>query len=186
MLLLWLAGDASSLVGALFANLVPIILTIVVYFFLSDFVLLGQYAYYKVKNAHKASALRRRGVSSSVSAPASHERRHEDGPPTDSRTPLLHEATQNSMGENQTANDRETRDPMVDVLRNNEPKSVWASNTLAVLAVCLVGTMGWVIAYENGLWTPAPLDSDLPEPDKAGISAVAEFSGYLSAVFYLG
>lgn len=166
-----------SLVGALFANLVPIILTIVVYFFLSDWVLLGQCAYYKLKTARSIS----RRVPPSVTESGSHEQEHQ----ADFRTPLLRDATQDTTEENPIANDRESRDPMVDVLKNNEPKNVWAYNTLAILAVCFVGTMGWVIAYKNGLWNPSPLESD-PESDKPAISAVAEFSGYISALFYLG
>ena len=59
----------------------------------------------------------------------------------------------------------------------------WLKNTGSILLVCLVGALGWLIAWKSGFWQPTSTESignDVKEP------IGAEILGYLSAVCYLG
>ena len=59
----------------------------------------------------------------------------------------------------------------------------WLKNTLCIVAVCAIGTVGWAIAWKTHLWVPTPEDTGA---DDTSSSVGAEILGYLSAVLYLG
>lgn len=64
------------------------------------------------------------------------------------------------------------------------------SNTLSILAVILVGTLAWFIAYKTGTWKPSPPplphapESSHPTGDDSNPFG-AQFLGYASAILYL-
>ncbi|RMZ88809.1 hypothetical protein DV736_g3959, partial [Chaetothyriales sp. CBS 134916] len=62
---------------------------------------------------------------------------------------------------------------------------LWVKNILSILAIVVVGTAGWAVAYGTGAWTPTPLPGtgDVAEEEMA---AGAQVLGYISAVLYLG
>jgi solute carrier family 66 (lysosomal lysine-arginine transporter), member 1 len=60
----------------------------------------------------------------------------------------------------------------------------WLRNALSILAVIAVGTAGWAIAWQSGVWVPTPEDGDVPETIQAAVGA--KILGYASAVCYLG
>lgn len=53
-------------------------------------------------------------------------------------------------------------------------------NTGAILGTCLVGALGWFIAYKSGAWSVPKDDQGVPQ------AMGAQVLGYLSAVLYLG
>lgn len=74
----------------------------------------------------------------------------------------------------------------------NSKTSRAVKNTLSIIGIVAVGTIGWLIAYKTGTWQP------VPPPDAQGNSvhyledsdtdtnpAGAQFLGYVSAVLYL-
>ena len=55
---------------------------------------------------------------------------------------------------------------------------VW-KNIFSILGVIAVGTMGWTIAWQSGVWTPT-------EDENTDMAVGAQILGYLSAILYLG
>ena len=60
-------------------------------------------------------------------------------------------------------------------------------NTLSIIGIVAVGTIGWLIAYRTGTWKPVPPPELEPTPsaDPIASPAGAQFLGYISAVLYL-
>ena len=54
-------------------------------------------------------------------------------------------------------------------------------NSLSVVAVIAVGTAGWAIAWQGGVWKPVPDDAN-----EGTVALGAKILGYASAVCYLG
>jgi len=67
------------------------------------------------------------------------------------------------------------------LLRKNSPTAVFVRNAISVLAVCIMGGVGWFIAWKTGAWT-------LPESEEnnSDTPVGAAVLGYASAVLYLG
>lgn len=61
--------------------------------------------------------------------------------------------------------------------------SEWMKNALSIIGVCLVGAIGWVIAWKTGVWIPTPSSDEGPV---SHISLGPEIFGYASAIAYLG
>jgi hypothetical protein len=59
----------------------------------------------------------------------------------------------------------------------------WVRNTVSVVMICLVGGVGWLLAYRSGLWQPAIV---APGDDDEKMALGGQVLGYLSAVAYLG
>ena len=200
-ILVWFAGDATNLIGALWADLVPTVIALAAYFCFSDVALLSQCVYYNIKNARKARALSiatenteatedapllsRRDSNQSIGLPGSHRRR------------------QSSVASRRTANEDEggpaqgnalTKIAEEDALNNDRSaKMEWVKNVVSILLICLAGSVGWVVCWKLGVWKPSPVPGqesgggkhdgmEVKEPVPVG----AEIFGYLSAVLYLG
>lgn len=75
---------------------------------------------------------------------------------------------------------------MTKILEEEESNdgNVWLRNTISILAVIAVGTAGWAIAWQSGVWTPTPEDGNIPEATQTAVGA--KMLGYASAVCYLG
>jgi hypothetical protein len=159
--------------GAIWAGLVPTVIALAIYFCIADFVLISQCLYYNHINARSqrqlsvASAaseqeplLTRRRSSDTIGLPGSHRRRSSArSGRRDSLTKILEEEESNDG-------------------------NAWLRNTLSVLAVIAVGTAGWAIAWQSGVWTPTPEDVTIPEATQIAVGA--KILGYASAVCYLG
>ncbi|WEW55415.1 hypothetical protein PRK78_000846 [Emydomyces testavorans] len=182
-LLVWLVGDITNLIGALWARLVPVVIAIAVYFCIADGVLISQCLYYNVKSAHRA-ARHRRLTAGSVS----------DTP--DPTTPLLSRRMSENMGlpgsrrrssaslrrmsSHRSAVQRE--DSLAKILEETEPKSVYLKNTLSVVGICTAGIAGWAIAWQTGAWKPVARAG----PDDNEVALRATILGYFSSLCYLG
>lgn len=73
---------------------------------------------------------------------------------------------------------------------NSSTGGGWKKNTISILCIILVGTAGWVLAWQSGVWSPIPegptegSDGGIIEPSATPLGA--SILGYFSAVCYLG
>ncbi|KAJ6020920.1 hypothetical protein N7540_006424 [Penicillium herquei] len=180
----WFIGDITNLVGGLLAGLVPVIVAIAVYFCIADGVLIAQCLYYKARNSRPESLHRRRR--SSVETP-------------DPTTPLLgrrfsdsletpngrRRRSSGSLRGYQNAGRRESQveDPLAKIVEESEfGRKAWIKNFFSVLGIFFVGMAGWTMAWQTGMWAPAPQEnSNTPDVATSG-----QVLGYFSAVCYLG
>ncbi|KAE8148167.1 PQ-loop-domain-containing protein [Aspergillus avenaceus] len=168
-LLVWFVGDVANLIGGLWAGLVPVIVAIAVYFCLADGVLISQCLYYQVRNSRIAARRRH----SSVEAP-------------DPTTPLLGRpsAPDAEIPHRRSRSSQHNGDDTLAKLVDDQEAgpSSWVKNVSSVLAICVIGMGGWTIAWQSGVWTPAPASDD----GETQMAVGAQVVGYFSAVCYLG
>ncbi|KAG5297449.1 vacuolar membrane PQ loop repeat protein [Histoplasma ohiense] len=202
-LFVWFVGDIANLIGSLWAHLVPVIIAIAVYFCFADGILICQCLYFNVKNARLEAALaartrkygcdRRRTLSSGAAADESDA----ESDASDPTTPLLSRRMSENLGISASASSAARRrrssasarrrhshpyvpDSLTKILEETEPGNTWVRNTLSILGICAVGTAGWAIAWQSGVWQPTATE----QREKMAVGA--QVFGYLSAVFYLG
>ncbi|QSS63632.1 vacuolar membrane PQ loop repeat protein [Histoplasma capsulatum] len=202
-LFVWFVGDIANLIGSLWAHLVPVIIAIAVYFCFADGILICQCLYFNVKNARLEAALaartrkygcdRRRTLSSGTVADESDA----ESDASDPTTPLLSRRMSENLGISASASSAARRrrssasarrrhshpyvpDSLTKILEETEPGNTWVKNTLSILGICAVGTAGWAIAWQSGVWQPTATE----QREKMAVGA--QVFGYLSAVFYLG
>ncbi|KAL1612282.1 hypothetical protein SLS60_000506 [Paraconiothyrium brasiliense] len=178
-LTVWFIGDVTNLAGALWAQLVPTVIALAVYFCFADLILITQCVYYNAKNARKAARkastrsedsieqpLLGRRDSSNVGLPGSHTRRRSSAA---------------------SARERRRRASSLPSLLEEEDEasqSAWLKNTLSIFGVCAVGAAGWAIAWRTGVWVPTPENDGSSSDPETPLGA--SILGYASAVCYLG
>lgn len=186
--MVWFVGDVANLVGSIWARLMPVVIAIAVYFCIADGVLIGQCIYYNLKNSREdalRTTLSRSGDS--------------DEEVPDPATPLLSRRMSENLGispgsygtttlrrissHRSHRSHRRVQDSLVKIFDETEPKNVWLKNTFGVLAICIVGTAGWAIAWQTGAWSPTPTNGPI---DDREIAIGAQVVGYFSAACYLG
>ncbi|CAH0039145.1 unnamed protein product [Clonostachys solani] len=161
-LIVWVMGDATNLLGAIFTHLAPTAIILPSYFVFADLILILQCVYYNTRNKRRASHSRRAQV-----AQASEESpllRRESGYEAHTEPARKHSRDET---ESQTA-------------------SQWGSNISSLVAVYVVGIAAWFISYKAGAWDSG--DDKTPSHDDEGQSPleIAGLTlGYISAVFYL-
>ncbi|OHE95873.1 hypothetical protein CORC01_08870 [Colletotrichum orchidophilum] len=193
-LIIWLIGDVTNLMGALFTHLAPTAVALATYFCFADLVLISQCVYYNTKNARRASSRRR--SSAPVTATGAN--------PTEAREdePLLPASAQRRRSSSaaglpgshrrQGLHEESSLDPLRKMVTGEDDtpdSNPWLHNTLSILAVYLVGAAGWFLSYKAGAWdTPGGDDSG-----SSGSPAAADGTwekiglalGYFSAACYL-
>lgn len=172
----WFVGDATNLIGAIWAGLVPTVVALAVYFCFADFVLIFQCLYYRKlgTGAHRSPSNKNRESPKDASQePLLGERRNvEVGSGTSDRDPLA--PRDESIAEAIYPSDKSKS-------RSFFNKAL-LSNMLAVLVICLVGIAAWAIAWLTGLWRPTA--DSIHEKTTQPLGAI--ILGYISAVCYLG
>lgn len=177
-LFVWFLGDVTNLIGAAWARLVPVVVAIAVYYCLADGVLISQCIYYNLRNAR----LQRRRSSTATETP-------------DPTTPLLGRQTNGndavngsrrrssaSLRDGQHRRFSQAEDSIAKVVEEGESgRRAWVKNVLNVLSICAIGAVGWLIAWQMGMWTPAPRGHGGGTNQAAG----AQVMGYFSAACYL-
>ncbi|KAI9641606.1 hypothetical protein NHQ30_009459 [Ciborinia camelliae] len=176
-LTVWLIGDISNLVGAIWAGLVPTVIVLAIYFCIADFVLIGQCLYYNKINSQKRQEtepnepteedplLTRQRSHNSIGLPGSHRRRR-----SSTMSGIQHH-----------------EDTLTKILEDDDSPTgnAWKKNVISILFVIAVGTAGWAIAWRSGVWIPTPENGgDIPKTNE--VAAGAEILGYFSAICYLG
>lgn len=78
----------------------------------------------------------------------------------------------------------DTENPLAKMLDIGEEggRSAWVRNTSSCVGICFIGFAGWVIAWQMGLWKPAPQGQN----GGVDMAAGAQVLGYISALCYLG
>ena len=164
--------------GSIWANLLPTVIALALYYCFADFVLLSQVLYYNRQS-------RRRNTIETERQHYHEQRHHVDTlVSSDPTQPLLPRrestSTQSITYRRQSASRR--RDSLSALIEKKpSTKTVVTRNILAIAGTCLAGTLGWFIAWKTGAWKVrdgAPGNS----PPEIG----AEIFGYISAVLYLG
>ncbi|OKL58811.1 hypothetical protein UA08_05630 [Talaromyces atroroseus] len=179
-LFVWFVGDVTNLVGGLWAQLVPVVLAIAVYFCIADGVLISQCLYYNIHNARREQQQhqRRDSAHSALDSPT----------PT---TPLLGRRFSDELSNSRrrrSSADIQRRASYPDstlakiVEESESGTKAWLKNVFSVLAIVAIGAGGWGIAWQAGLWKPAPVVHD----GNNHIAPGAQFLGYFSAICYLG
>ncbi|KAF4457276.1 hypothetical protein F53441_750 [Fusarium austroafricanum] len=173
-LVVWLLGDVTNLIGALFTHLAPTAIALAGYFCIADIVLIGQAVYYNALNARRAEEAR--SIEPSEESPLINRRRSSSfGLPGSQRRHATH--TESSM------------EPLRKIVTGEDetPDSKpWLHNTLALLAVYVIGFAGWFVSYKVGAWESGePSTPDAPEESQTPIELAGLVLGYISAALYL-
>ncbi|ETI21912.1 hypothetical protein G647_05982 [Cladophialophora carrionii CBS 160.54] len=200
----WFLGDIANLAGALWAGLVPVVVAIGVYFCIADGVLIGQCLYYGLRNKRReGKALLRReslvGSSSSAAQGDGHAQVRQSEEDSHEEQPLLKRSRTNSMTipgsmdrRRSSASLRRRRsslaaqnDHLAKILEERDASgtTLWFKNAMSVIAIGVIGTAGWALAYESGAWKPSPMSTGT---EGEAMPAGALVLGYFSAVAYLG
>ncbi|MCJ1329870.1 hypothetical protein MMC10_006551 [Thelotrema lepadinum] len=185
-LFVWFIGDLTNLVGSVWAQLVPTVIALAVYFCIADAILISQCLYYNYVNARKTQK------------ELSHEPDGVNGRASDDPSqPLLNRTvtvgSTNSIGlpgshRRSSASTRRRsstiQSPLLPTIDEEQSTlRVSLKNATAVLIVSLLGALGWVFAWKTGWWQPTPTGDDSNEPPRI---LGAELLGYISAIAYLG
>ncbi|KAA8644808.1 hypothetical protein EYZ11_009332 [Aspergillus tanneri] len=182
-LFVWFVGDVANLIGGVWARLVPVIIAIAVYFCIADGVLIGQCLYYKARNSRLEILYRRR---SSVETPDPTTpllgRRFSDNFP-DSSTNASRRRSWTAQRADSISHGRQSDDSLAKIIEENDTgRKAWVKNLSSVLAICVIGMAGWTVAWQSGVWKPAPQDLN----GGVDMAAGAQLVGYFSAICYLG
>jgi solute carrier family 66 (lysosomal lysine-arginine transporter), member 1 len=197
----WFIGDVCNLAGALWAGLVPTVTAIAVYFCIADGVLISQCLYYRIRNQRREgrralSAARNRQSSSGQQDTAVSAGRTETEPLLSRSRIGSGSITIPGSGRRRSsaasaASQRHRSsvmsEPLAKIFEESDEVGtrLWFKNAMSIIAIVALGTLGWAIAYESGVWTPTP-ESDGSKGAEEHMAAGAQVLGYLSAVAYLG
>ncbi|KAI9671849.1 MAG: hypothetical protein M1831_003377 [Alyxoria varia] len=213
-ILIWLVGDILNFGGAVWARLIPIIITLGGYFVLSEIVLLLQCFYYNhwMKRPQDSGA--------EEGNPHTHQHSQSFAAVVEGLG-LQREESHNTAGTQTTFSEEEpllTRSDSVNfhatdrgrsrrkrrkssmvapygaIVREENPglagkrttATLWVKNTISIFVICIAGAVGWVLAWQGNVWQPTPLPPSGGEYEDDGTPYGAEVMGYLSALCYLG
>lgn len=205
-LTVWLIGDITNLIGAAWASLVPTVVALAVYFCFADAILILQVLYYNywyrrrvVSTASQDAAAeadeeapllsRRESGASSIGLPGSHKRRRRRSSVL-SDAPAVNGAPAPGSSSGRRASSLAKIDEDEGFEGDVSSKTAWIQNTAGILFICIIGSLGWLICYKTGLWTPAPApgseNGDSRDSPAKHSPAGAQILGYVSAIAYLG
>ncbi|KKK15814.1 hypothetical protein P175DRAFT_0505299 [Aspergillus ochraceoroseus IBT 24754] len=187
-LFVWFVGDITNLIGGAWAGLVPVIVAIAVYFCIADGVLIAQCLYYRVRNARRVARERLSSTATPEPTTPLLGRRFSDVVVGISEDPVRRRGSRTGPSYSaipgaappMSQNPEDTLAKLVE--ENSAGSSAWVKNISSVLAICVIGMAGWTIAWQTGVWEPAP------QSDNGGVDTAfgAQVLGYISAVCYLG
>ncbi|KNG52262.1 vacuolar membrane PQ loop repeat protein [Stemphylium lycopersici] len=172
-LVVWFVGDITNLAGAIWADLVPTVTALAIYFCFADLVLISQCVYYNMRNARRGGE-RKASTRSTESVEA----------------PLLGRRDSSNIGlpgshrRDSAASRRRRASSLPTIPDAGDGASEWVKNSLSIIGVCAVGAAGWAIAWKTGVWVPQPTHEDTGESSDSPLGA--QILGYASAVCYLG
>ena len=151
-------------------------IALAVYFCFADAILITQCLYYNFLNERKAGRQAKlAGDASAVDDP---------------EQPLLRQNSDNiglpgsrrRSSASTKRRDSSLRSPLPTIPEVETLSRAWLKNSISIILVCLAGCLGWVVAWNVGVWNPTSAEDDTSPRPALG----AEILGYLSAVAYLG
>lgn len=175
----WFAGDALNLIGAVWTGLVPVVIANCICYCLTDFVMFTQCSYYKSRRfaqQHTGFFKRRRSLASNL---VSDEEDPCNFPSL--LPPRMLQDVEDCVGRTYTTS--EPVNTMIEQDKRCKTQRVCDSRMIGlVLAIVLLGTSAWIVAYTTGFWQPPSREV----PHKAIIRAFgAQAMGYSSALVSL-
>ncbi|KAH7019128.1 PQ loop repeat-domain-containing protein [Ilyonectria destructans] len=175
-LIVWLVGDLSNLIGALFTRLAPTAVALASYFCIADMILITQTIYYRTVSARRAREHNEQPVDASEESPLLARRRTSSfGLPGSQRRHATHTETSLEPLRKMVTGEDETPD--------SHP---WAHNALSLLAVYLIGFVGWFVSYKAGAWDNTEPSAPSPTTTTESTTEIIGLTlGYFSAVCYL-
>ena len=184
-----------NLIGAIWAQLVPTVIALAIYFCIADAVLIVQCLYYNYKNRKQL------GKDGSASAVVdSNEDEDDEQQPlltrtrsgaSDSNLGLPGSQRRKSSAASRGRADRENAAGLAKIDEEEEADEgsmrAIMKNLGSILVICAIGTAVWAICWKASVWrpVPAPREGDATE-GQHDTPLGAEILGYASAVFYLG
>jgi hypothetical protein len=162
------------------AGLVPVIVAIAVYFCIADGVLIAQCLYYKARNSREPAHRRRSSVETPDPATPLLGRRFSD-PIISSQGRRRSSASQRGYGAGRR--ESQVEDTLAKIVEENDTgRKAWSKNIASVLGIFVVGMAGWTMAWQTGMWEPAPIENSGDSDEATGGLVL----GYFSALCYLG
>jgi polyferredoxin len=77
----------------------------------------------------------------------------------------------------------EVEDTLAKIVEESDyGRKAWIKNFTSVVGIFLIGMVGWTMAWQTGMWEPAPLDKKNGSEEAIGGLVL----GYFSALCYLG
>lgn len=173
-------GDITNLIGSIWADLVPTVTALAVYFCIADTVLILQCLYYNTLNARaekrrQASLVAQGSETDPLIAPRPRG-------PSDASYGLPGSRRRSSV-KSKASRNQERRDSLAQVFEDDTPRHAALKNALSVVMIIVVGAAGWALAWRASVWKPTPVSGD--EQAEAGPIG-AQIFGYASAILYLG
>jgi len=183
-LVVWMVGDITNLIGAVWAELVPTVIALAIYFCFADTILILQCVYYNTVNARREKKRLERQENGAAT---------EEDPLIASSNGVDEETVQNfglpgsrrrsSASRKSKSGTSNRSEALAGILEDEPAPHGWLRNTVSVFLIILAGTAGWAIAWKAGAWKPTPIAD--PSTDK-DMPLGAEILGYASAILYLG
>ncbi|KAF4551852.1 PQ loop repeat-containing protein 4 [Elsinoe fawcettii] len=182
-LAVWMLGDIANLIGAVWADLVPTVIALAIYFCIADTILILQCLYYNTINARKEKRRLARLEAEANEEDPLLQRTISGGGVTPENLGLPGSRRRSSEGRRSKPSTTERRDSLSRILEEDTTRRAWLKNAVSVVLIVLAGTAGWAIAWRAGAWKPTPV-SGPGEEEETPVGA--EILGYASAVLYLG
>ncbi|KAI5778226.1 vacuolar membrane PQ loop repeat protein [Geopyxis carbonaria] len=162
-LIAWLLGDLANLIGAIWGSLLPTVIALAAYFCFADVMLLSQIIFYNHITGQEKIAGDERRLSN-----------------CSEEEPLLSSERRNSSTVSRCGSITKFDVRLMLLTPEVSPWAKFTGNAFSIIVVCVVGTMGWFIAWKTGAW--GAQDDSLTDEN---IPVGAEILGYISAVLYL-
>ncbi|RKF61908.1 putative vacuolar amino acid transporter YPQ1 [Erysiphe neolycopersici] len=169
----WTLGDLANLsggylhidvIGALWSSLVPTVIIIAIYYCFTDILLIAQISYYKYLQS------RTNCIKITITSVSANE--HTSLLASQSDHDFIH-PTSTPMPQQDTIEGKRTR------------RSPLLNDAMSFLAVIVIGSIGWIIAFYTKIWTPTPLPNEASPGIIIATPIGAQILGYSSAFCYL-
>lgn len=146
-------------------HLAPTAVALAMYFCVADFLLISQCIYYNTINARRAAELGAEGAEPTEDAPLLSERR------------MSHR--RRSVSSEDAGKIGLAGDELME-------RSSWANNAFSLVAVYVVGFVGWYFSYKAGAYNEAdPVVFNAVEVSSDLLEKIGIVLGYFSAICYL-
>ena len=140
---IWMVGDFTNLVGAVYGGLLPTVIALAAYFCLADAILIAQCLYYKYVTPHQGEHQIPAPVSDDPNQRLLQRKDSDIGLPGSRRQSLPSKGRRDSVLADLA---------LPGVVEDGTDSRAWAWNTISIVLVCVLGALGWTFAWKAGLW----------------------------------